>query len=121
VETGTAKPMFSAPQLMAVAMPTTSPARLTSGPPELPKLIAASVWMKFSNETSEMPRARPLALTTPTVTVWSRASGLPMTMIQSPTRSRSLSPSFKYGRSPPASILSRARSVAGSVPLTSAG
>src|SRR5207244_2533512 len=35
---------------MAVLMPTTSPLMLISGPPELPKLIAASVWMKFSND-----------------------------------------------------------------------
>jgi hypothetical protein len=27
-------------------MPITSPARLNSGPPELPGLIATSVWMK---------------------------------------------------------------------------
>ena len=30
---------------IAESMPTTSPARLTSGPPELPGLIAASVWI----------------------------------------------------------------------------
>ena len=30
----------------AVLMPTTSPAALASGPPELPELIAASVWMQ---------------------------------------------------------------------------
>ena len=28
-------------------MPTSSPRRLTSAPPELPGLIEASVWMKF--------------------------------------------------------------------------
>jgi len=33
---------------MAVLMPTTSPFRLTSAPPEFPGLIAASVWMKSS-------------------------------------------------------------------------
>ena len=32
--------------MMAVLMPITSPAKLTSGPPELPRLMAASVWMK---------------------------------------------------------------------------
>src|SRR2546422_185897 len=44
----------------------TSPRRFTSGPPELPGLIDASVWMKFSYvviPTSD----RPVALTTPTV------------------------------------------------------
>ncbi len=33
---------------IAVFMPTTSPRAFESGPPELPGLIAASVWMKFS-------------------------------------------------------------------------
>src|ERR1700727_2337406 len=34
---------------MAVFMPTTLPAISTSGPPELPGLMAASVWMKRWN------------------------------------------------------------------------
>ncbi len=121
VLTGTAKPMFSEPKLIAVLMPITSPCRLTSGPPELPKLIAASVWMKFSNElvSSLMLIRRCLALTTPTVTLLVSACGLPMAITQSPTRSASLSPSGSTGRSW-ASILSRARSVARSVPFTSA-
>ena len=73
--------MFSAPPFIAVAIPITSPARLTSGPPELPRLIAASVWMKFSNDVSRVrPIALPLALTTPTVTVWSSSNGLPIAM-----------------------------------------
>ena len=33
---------------IAVFTPMTSPRRLNSGPPELPRLIAASVWMKSS-------------------------------------------------------------------------
>ncbi len=33
------------PVLMRVLMPTTSADRFTSGPPELPGLILASVWM----------------------------------------------------------------------------
>ena len=32
-------------EMMAVFTPTTSPSRLNSGPPELPRLMAASVWM----------------------------------------------------------------------------
>jgi hypothetical protein len=58
---------------MAVLMPMTSPLMLRSGPPELPGLIEASVWMKFSNErvASLRPRARPLAEITPTVSVFS--------------------------------------------------
>ena len=45
---GTAKPMPMLPPgpRMAVLMPITSPDRLTSGPPELPGFIEASVWRK---------------------------------------------------------------------------
>ena len=48
---GIAKPMPIEPPLwekIAVLMPMTSPRRFKSGPPELPGLIEASVWMKFS-------------------------------------------------------------------------
>ena len=45
---GTAKPMPIEPpdgEMIAVLTPTTSLLRLNSGPPELPRLMAASVWM----------------------------------------------------------------------------
>ena len=45
---GTAKPMPIEPpdgEMIAVFTPITSPSRLNSGPPELPRLMAASVWM----------------------------------------------------------------------------
>jgi hypothetical protein len=42
---GTAKPMLLVRALTAELMPITSPRALISGPPLLPKLIAASVWM----------------------------------------------------------------------------
>ena len=48
---GMAKPMPIEPpegEMMAVLMPITSPFMLNSGPPELPRLMAASVWMKSS-------------------------------------------------------------------------
>ena len=48
---GMAKPMPIDPPLcekIAVLMPITSPLRFSSGPPELPGLMLASVWMKFS-------------------------------------------------------------------------
>ena len=48
---GTEKPMPTEPpdgEKMAVLMPITSPLRLNSGPPELPLLMAASVWIKSS-------------------------------------------------------------------------
>ena len=40
---------------MAVFMPITDPSMATSGPPELPGLIAASVWMNFWNWFCAMP------------------------------------------------------------------
>ncbi|MNF08939.1 hypothetical protein D3C80_2094840 [compost metagenome] len=48
---GTEKPMPIEPpvgEMIAVLMPITSPFMLNSGPPELPRLMAASVWMKLS-------------------------------------------------------------------------
>jgi hypothetical protein len=48
---GIAKPMPIDPpdgEKIAELMPITSPLRLNIGPPELPRLIAASVWMKSS-------------------------------------------------------------------------
>ncbi len=48
---GIAKPMPMLPPVrerIAELMPTSSPLRLTSAPPELPGLIDASVWMKSS-------------------------------------------------------------------------
>ena len=48
---GMAKPMpFEPPERekIAVLMPTSRPVRSTSAPPELPGLMAASVWMKNS-------------------------------------------------------------------------
>ena len=48
VLTAMAKQMPWAGQMMAVLTPTTSPRELTRGPPELPGLRAASVWMTSS-------------------------------------------------------------------------
>jgi hypothetical protein len=45
---GMAKPIFDACALIAVVIPTTWPRLLINGPPLLPKLIAASVWMNAS-------------------------------------------------------------------------
>ncbi len=71
-------------------MPITSPSMLNSGPPELPRLIAASVWMKSSYGPWRM--SRPRAETMPAVTVPPRPNGLPIASTQSPTRSASESP-----------------------------
>ncbi len=104
-------------------MPITSPRTLTSGPPELPGLMAASVWMKSWMLPWPRPgsplSARPLALTMPLVTVKVRPSpsGLPIASTHSPTRASSLLPSATGG-SDLASILRTATSVLGSVPMT---
>ena len=66
----TAKQIPCAPLIMAVLMPTTSPFVATSGPPELPGLSAASVWMTSSiRRPLRARRLRPSAETTPAVTV----------------------------------------------------
>ena len=65
-------------------MPSRLPLLSTSAPPELPGLMAASVWMKFSKVL--MPSwLRPSALTMPEVTVWPTSNGLPMASTTSPT------------------------------------
>ena len=67
-------------------MPMTCPYILTSAPPELPGLMAASVWMhsilklEFSERT-----CLPIADTMPLVTVLVRPAGLPMATTFSPT------------------------------------
>ena len=76
---------------MAVLMPTTAPVASTSAPPELPGLIAASVWMASMTATvSPVPSSRTgrcSALTMPVVTVPARPSGEPMAITLSPTAS----------------------------------
>ena len=73
-----------APMLrIAVLMPITAPVESTSGPPELPGLIAASVWMaSITASAPESPASsrtgRSSALTMPCVTVPTRPSGEPM-------------------------------------------
>ena len=54
--------------------PTTCPAMFTSGPPELPGLIAASVWMK-SKPGAATVKGEPLRLTMPNDTDCSRPNG----------------------------------------------
>ena len=51
-------------------MPSSSPCRFTSAPPELPWLIGASVCRKSWKLPSPVPVVRPLALMMPEVTVW---------------------------------------------------
>jgi hypothetical protein len=77
-------------------MPITRPCESSSGPPELPGLMRASVWMSWS---SVEPRSERLsAEITPVVTVRSKPSGLPMATAVCPTTSRSESPIGRAGR-----------------------
>ena len=112
---------------MAELMPTSLPSRSSSGPPELPGLIAASVWMKSWIMSSFAPGsrtpARLLADTMPLVTVLVNPNGEPMATTQSPTSSASESPNGTVGSfSPLSTSLSRitARSVSGSRPASDA-
>ena len=66
---------------MAVLMPTRRPRESSSTPPELPGLMAASVWITFLMGTPLGPgvaSSRPRPDTMPWVRVWSRPNGLPM-------------------------------------------
>ena len=59
--------------------PTTAPRASSSGPPELPGLIAASVWMtSVIAEPSGAWMSRPTAETMPLVKVCERPNGLPI-------------------------------------------
>ena len=119
VLTGIAKPMPRLPPVrekIAVLMPSRLPLASTSAPPELPGLMAASVWMKFSKVL--MPSwLRPSALTIPEVTVWPTPNGLPIASTTSPTWSASVSPKVIAG-SRSRLIFSTATSVSGSAPTT---
>ena len=91
---------------------------LNSGPPELPRLMAASVWMKSSYGPCRM--SRPRALTMPAVTEPPSPNGLPIASTQSPTRSASLSPNGTNLSGLSLSTLSSARSTRSSLPTSTA-
>ena len=67
-------------------MPTSSPDVVMSAPPELPRLIGASVCRKSSYDVLSPSVVRPFALMMPIVTVWPMPSGLPTASTTSPTR-----------------------------------
>ena len=92
----------------------TWPSMLNSGPPELPLLIGASVWMKSSYGPCWM--SRPRDDTMPAVTVPDRPNGLPIASTQSPTRDLSLSPKATAVSLWSACTCSTARSVRSSWP-----
>ena len=98
-------------------MPTTSPSRLKSGPPELPGFTATSVWMKLTKRDSWPPSPRPVELTTPAVTLFSKPNGEPIANTHSPGRSFFGSPRRTEGN-PLASMRSTATSVASSRPIS---
>ena len=70
--------------MIAVLMPMTSPRMFSSGPPELPGLIAASVCSNSFERPSVTGNGRFVALITPTLTVCARLNGLPIAITQSP-------------------------------------
>src|SRR6185312_10531801 len=89
----------------------------TSGPPELPGLSAASVWMTSSIRRPERARnERPTAEITPAVTVDSKPSGLPMATTSWPRRNFLESPRRALGRSRTEPARSSAKSVSASSP-----
>src|SRR6516225_8520030 len=118
---GTAKPIPIEPpegENIAVLIPITSPERLNIGPPELPRLIDASVCKKSSYGPEWMSRA--VAEIMPEVTVPPRPNGLPIASTQSPTLVLVESPQIAAGSGAFGSTLSSARSVTASRPMTSA-
>ncbi len=101
---------------MALFTPTTLPSWVNSGPPELPWLIGASIWMNWSYGPA--PMSRPLADTMPAVTVPPRPNGLPIATTHSPGLTDAESPSSMNGNfRSPASSFSTARSVRASRPM----
>ena len=88
---------------------------LNRGPPELPGLIATSVWIKGTRFSDG--RFLPFALTMPAVTLFSKPKGEPIARTHSPTRSLFGSPRRTTGK-PVASIFIKAMSVRLSVPMT---
>ena len=118
----TEKQMPWAPTMTAVLTPITSARELTSGPPELPGLRAASVWITSPIRRPFWARSeRPTALTMPAVTVDSKPSGLPIATATWPCRTFLELPIVAAGRRSAVSALKTAMSVSGSRPRMRAG
>ena len=101
--------------------PITWPSELSSGPPELPWLIAASVWIEsLIVKLFGACICRWSALTMPLVTVSSSPKGLPIATTPSPTEHLRRVADRQRVRGPTAgaSTLITARSVEGSEPTT---
>jgi len=95
--TGMAKQIPWAGWMTAVLIPTTCPRLSTSGPPLLPGLRAASVWMTLSTirdaEPERVGNDRPRADTTPAVTEPAKPFGFPIATTSWPTWRPDASPS----------------------------
>src|SRR5919199_837302 len=78
-------------------MPMTSPRMLTRGPPELPRLMAASVWMK-RRKLAPGSVCRSLVEMMPAVNLCSRPNGEPPASTPSPTRPASGGPRGTAGQ-----------------------
>ncbi len=82
VSTGMAKPTPAFEpdgEMIAVVTPMTRPAESSSGPPELPGLIAASVWMTSAiSRPVLVGKRRFSALMMPLVSDWSNPNGFPI-------------------------------------------
>src|SRR4051812_41233116 len=102
-------------------MPMTCPAMFTSGPPELPGLMAASVWMASMTVACE-PSSPPARVgrcsedTMPEVTVPDSSNGDPMATTLCPTRRSSDRPRSTVGRPSLSSARTTATSDVGSRP-----
>ena len=72
---------------IAVFTPMSEPLLSSNGPPELPGLMAASVWMTpaMGRPVAALAISRPTPETTPVVSVWSRPNGLPIANTFCPT------------------------------------
>src|ERR1700748_399297 len=95
-----AKPMPTLPpegEKIIEFMPITWPRRSKVGPPEVPRLMGASIWMKVVYCWVESRLLRPSEDTMPAVTELDRPKGLPTATTQSPTRKRLSSPNSTVG------------------------
>ena len=125
-ETGTAKPTPELePESVSICslMPSTRAPASSSGPPELPGLIEASVWIAPSiwNLVSDSTE-RSVAETTPTESDCCSPKGLPIAATGWPTTRSLSSPNFSGCSSKPSGLTSsRATSAKGSKPTIFAG
>ena len=113
-----AKPMPTLPPVgekIIEFMPITWPRRSKVGPPELPRLMGASIWMKLVY--CWLPSMLRLSEETmPAVTELESPKGLPTATTQSPTRRRLSSPKSTFGSGRSLWIFNSATSVTGSLP-----